>query len=56
MTDSGSEEFDPHDFLMSFREIAVGVLMSPRAFFKECAPPRPRWYASRNGRFRRYSS
>jgi len=35
MTVSGSEEFDPRDFLTSFREIAVGVLMSPRAFFQE---------------------
>lgn len=34
MTDSGSEEFDPRHFLTSFREIAVGVLMSPRAFFQ----------------------
>ena len=35
MTDSGSEEFDPRDFLTSFREIAVGALMSPRAFFQQ---------------------
>jgi hypothetical protein len=34
MTGPGSEEFDPRDFLTSFREIAVGVLMSPRAFFQ----------------------
>jgi hypothetical protein len=34
MTDTGQEEFDPRDFLTSFREIAVGVLMSPRAFFQ----------------------
>ena len=34
MTDPGREEFDPRDFLTSFREIAVGVLMSPRAFFQ----------------------
>jgi len=34
MTDSGREEFDPHHFLPSFREVALGVLMSPWAFFK----------------------
>ena len=34
MTDPGSEEFDPRDLLTSFREVAVGVLMSPRAFFQ----------------------
>ena len=35
MTDSDREEFDPRDFLTSFRTIAVGVLMSPRAFFQQ---------------------
>lgn len=35
MTDPGSGEFDPRDFLTSFREMAVGVLMAPRAFFQE---------------------
>jgi hypothetical protein len=35
MTDGGSEEFDPRDFMTSFRVIAEGVLLSPRAFFQE---------------------
>ena len=35
MTEGGSEEFDPRDFLTSFRVIAAGVLLSPRAFFQE---------------------
>jgi len=35
MTDGGSEEFDPRDFMTSFRVIAAGVLLSPRAFFQE---------------------
>lgn len=35
MTDPGSGEFDLRDFLTSFREMAVGVLMAPRAFFQE---------------------
>lgn len=33
MHDTDSEEFDPRHFLTSFRQVAVGVLMSPRAFF-----------------------
>ena len=35
MTDVGSEEFDPRDFMTSFRVVAAGVLLSPRAFFQE---------------------
>ena len=35
MSETGSEEFDPRNFLTSFRQIAVGVLMAPRAFFPE---------------------
>lgn len=35
MTDVGSEEFDPRDFMTSFRVMAAGVLLSPRAFFLE---------------------
>lgn len=35
MRETGGEEFDPRDFLTSFRKIALGVLMSPRAFFPE---------------------
>jgi len=35
MNDHGPEEFNPQDFLASFRHIAVGVLMSPRAFFQQ---------------------
>jgi len=35
MTDGGSEEFNPRDFMTSFRVIAAGVLLSPRAFFQE---------------------
>ena len=35
MGETGSGEFDPRNFLASFRLVAVGVLMAPRAFFAE---------------------
>jgi hypothetical protein len=35
MADFGHEEFDPHNFMTSFRTVAAGVLLSPRAFFLE---------------------
>lgn len=35
MGETESGEFDPRNFLVSFRQVAVGVLMAPRAFFSE---------------------